>query len=138
MFRTLRLTTLLILSVIFTHVNAQVQTARYVSMISNSGGYYEYLPQGYNSSNQTYPLIIFLHGVGELGAGTPDKLPLVKNVGIPMYIDQGKFPTSFTVNGQTSSFIVISPQFIAWPSLTDINNIIDYAIKNYRVNTNRI
>ena len=62
----------LILLLISASVNAQVQTARYVSMIANSNGYYEYLPTGYSTpGNQaTYPVLIFLHGLGELGNGS--------------------------------------------------------------------
>lgn len=116
---------------------AQVQTPKYVSMIANSGGYYEYLPQGYNTGNQTYPLLVFLHGSGETGNGTSD-LPQVLLHGPPQLINQGLFPASFVVNGQTHRFIVISPQFIGWPKETDVQGIIDYVVQHYRVNPNRI
>ncbi|MGB3008450.1 MAG: T9SS type A sorting domain-containing protein [Chitinophagaceae bacterium] len=121
-------------------VYGQVQTAKYVSMIANSNGYYEYLPSGYSTpGNQaTYPVLIFLHGLGELGNGSPAELPRVLFNGPPKVINQGNFPSSFSVNGQTFSFIVISPQFIDWPSPLDINNIINYLTQNYRVNINRI
>lgn len=116
---------------------AQVQTARQVSMIPNSKGYYEYLPQGYNTGSETYPLILFIHGMGELGnAGTSLSRAIANGPG--KLINQGVFPTSFTVNGQTFRFIVLSPQFVTWPTVTDIDNIITYAIRNYRVNVNRI
>ena len=114
-------------------VQAQVQTARSISMVSNSPGYWEYLPEGYNNS-ETYPLLLFIHGAGELG----NNLSLVLRNGPPLLISQGQFPTSFTVNGQTHKFIVISPQFYNWPSFTDIDNILNYLSNNYRVNTNRI
>ena len=118
---------------------SQVQTPRYISMIPNSNGFYEYLPQGYNPAGaQTYPLLLFIHGLGELGPGTPATLPLVLRNGPPKQINQGIFPTSFTVNGQTQRYIVISPQFIDWPTPTDINNIITYLLQNYKVNINRV
>ena len=118
--------------------SAQVQTARYVTT-SFSNGYYEYLPQGYDpAGTQTYPLLLFIHGMGELGDGSPAKLPLVLRNGPPKLINQGKFPTSFTVNGVTHRFIVISPQFIDWPSTTNINEIVDYLIRTYKINTSRI
>lgn len=116
---------------------AQVQTARNVSMISNSKGYYEYLPEGYSSGTQTYPVLISIHGAGQTGNGGSD-LPKVLLAGTPMVIDKGMFPTSFTVNGQTHRFIVISPQFVVWPTETDIQGIINYVTQNYRVNQNRI
>ncbi|HWB91949.1 MAG TPA: T9SS type A sorting domain-containing protein [Puia sp.] len=116
---------------------AQVQTARYVSTSANSNGFYEYLPAGYSSGAKKYPLLVFLNGIGELGNGGSD-LPKVLDNGPPQLISQGKFPTSFTVNGQTFSFIVISPQFVAWPSDGDVNAVINYALANYRVDTSRI
>jgi hypothetical protein len=118
--------------------NGQVQTARYISMTPNSNGFYEYLPQGYGSGSQTYPLLLFIHGTGELGDGSPSQLPKVLVNGPPRLINVNQFPASFTVNGITKSFIVISPQFTAWPSSSDIDNIINYATQHYRVDLNRI
>ena len=117
--------------------NAQVQTPRNIATGPNNNGFYEYLPQGYSTSKTLYPLMVFLHGSGEVGNGGSD-LPLVLHHGPPQLINQGKFPTSFTVNGQTFSFIVISPQFIASPSDSDVSDVIKYAIAHYRVDTGRI
>ncbi len=129
----------LIASVFFQTASAQVQTPRYVSMTANSKGYYEYLPQGYDpNGTATYPLLIFIHGMGETGDGSAASLPKVLYNGPPRLINQGIFPTSFTVNGQTHKFIVISPQFVGWPLHPDIQAIINYLVQNYRVNTNRI
>jgi predicted peptidase len=114
------------------------QTARYISTCSNSGGFYEYLPQGYNSSTQSYPLIIFIHGIGELGDGSSSQLPKVTNNAIPKLIKLGQFPTSFSVNGQNFSFVILSPQFKAWPSAADVNSVINYAVQHYRVDPSRI
>jgi dienelactone hydrolase len=116
---------------------SQVQTARNISMVPNSGGFYEYLPQGYNTGTLNYPLIVFIHGLGEVGNGT-SQLPLVLNNAIPKLINQGTFPTSFTVNGQTFRFIVISPQFLGWPVPTDIEGVLDYLVQHYRVDQTRI
>jgi predicted esterase len=138
LFRLIPIVITLLFSFSAANLNAQTHTAKYVSMISNSGGYYEYLPQGYSSSTQSYPLIIFIHGVGELGDGSSSKLPLVLKNGIPRVINQGQFPSSFTVGGQTHRFIVLSPQFKAWPKPADINSVIDYAVQHYRVNQSRI
>jgi Predicted peptidase len=119
------------------NVLSQVQTAKYITINSHVHAFYEYLPQGY-SSGTTYPLIVFLHGLGELGAGNSSTLPSVLRNGLPKLIQEGKFPTSFTVNGASHRFIVISPQFTAWPTPADINAVIDYAVRTYRVNTRRI
>lgn len=127
------------LTFLFQTAHAQVQTARYVSMNANTNAYYEYLPQGYSATGtQKYPLILFLHGMGELGAGTTTTLPKVSNNAIPRLIRDGKFPTSFTVNGQTFRFIVISPQFVAWPSSADVNSVLDYVVSHYNVDVSRI
>ena len=120
-------------------VDAQVQTPKYgVSMTVNSNGYFEYLPLGYSRGNGKYPLIIFVHGSGELGDGSQAQLSKVLANGTPKQISQGIFPDSFSVKGQTYKFIVLSPQFTIWPYQYDIQNIINYAIKNYRVDTSRI
>ncbi len=128
-----------LLLIIFNGVQAQVQTPKYVSMTPLSNAYYEYLPQGYSSGgSQKYPLLIFVHGSGETGDGSPAQLPKVLVNGPPKLINQGIFPTSFSVNGQTFKLIVLSPQFTVWPDDIDIDNIINYAIKHYNVDTTRI
>jgi dienelactone hydrolase len=116
---------------------SQVQTARHISTGPFSNGFYEYLPAGYNTGSQTYPLIIFCHGQGENGDGNA-QLPNVLDNGIPKLIAAGTFPTSFTVNGNTFSFIVITPQFTEWPPASAVQDVINYAIAHYRVDPNRI
>ena len=116
---------------------SQVQTARYISTSANSNGFYEYLPQGYSTGSQQYPLLVFLHGIGEIGNGVSD-LPTVLRNGPPKLIANGTFPVSFTSGGSTYSFIVISPQFVDWPTPNDVDAVIEYAKSHYRVNVNRI
>jgi hypothetical protein len=116
---------------------AQVQTPREISTSANSGGFYEYLPAGYETGTQSYPLMVYLAGSGELGNGTTD-LPLMLHNGPPFLISQGVFPQSFTVNGQTFSFIVIAPQFQNSAQPNEIDAVISYAIAHYRVDASRI
>lgn len=119
---------------------AQVQTPRYnTTMNQHALGFYEYLPQGYATGN-FFPVIIAIHGQGQTGDGGTgaDGLIKVRANGPSKVINDGQFPTSFTVNGQTHKFIVISPQFTQWPNFTDVNEIINYVIANYKVNQNRI
>ncbi|HEY4154627.1 MAG TPA: hypothetical protein VGM24_04350, partial [Puia sp.] len=120
-------------------LSAQVQTARPDVVIdAHCHGFYEYLPQGYSSGSQTYPVIIFLHGSGEVGAGTAATLPTVLRNGPPKLISQGTFPVSFTVNGQSFKFIVISPQFNTWPTQADVLDVVNYTLSHYRVDKTRV
>ena len=101
------------------------------------GGYYEALPTHYAVTTKKYPLLIFLHGGGQTGDGSTD-LPLVLNDGVAKTIAERKFPPSFSVKGQTFSFVVLSPQFRGYPPDTMVYSFIDYALKTYRVDSSRI
>lgn len=103
----------------------------------NIGGYVQALPALYDSTTKSYPVLIFLHGIGELGNGSSD-LWLPARLGPIALIRNNQFPSSFTVNGQNFSFIVIAPQFKAWPSSSDINDVVNYVTGKYRVDANRI
>ena len=118
----------------------QQQVAVYDNVSDKVKGFYLYTPQGYPESGVKYPLIIFVHGAGERGPGTPSTLPSVLNNGIPKLIASGTFPKSFTVNSQTFKFIIISPQFNypGFPSVNDVNDMINYAETKYLVDKNRI
>lgn len=118
----------------------QQQTAVYAGITDYVKAFYHYVPQGYPAAGVKYPLILFVHGSGEKGPGTSATLPLVLRNGIPKLINEGNFPTSFTVNGQTFRVMVISPQFggTGFPSVNDINAVINYAVANYPVDINRI
>ncbi|WP_165806698.1 PKD domain-containing protein [Chitinophaga parva] len=105
--------------------------------MSNIKGYYEYLPAGYSPTNgKKYPLIIFFHGQGELASSSP--LSSVLKNGLPQKINDGLFPTSFTVNNQQYEFIVLCPQFYSWPGSGDAIKFKDWALNNYSVDVNRI
>jgi hypothetical protein len=101
-------------------------------------GFYQFLPAGYNPAKK-YPMIVFLHGAGEVGNGTSD-LPRVLNNGIPRLLKAGATMT-FTVNGETSSYIVLAPQLASnygnWQDFyTD--EMIKYAKNNLSVDLSRI
>src|ERR1700754_2415342 len=87
-------------------VFAQTFTAKHVSISANTNGFYEYLPVGYTTSSTAYPLLVFLHGVGEEGNGGSDLTKVLAH-GPPQLQNQGKFPSTVTVNGKTFSFICI-------------------------------
>src|SRR3982751_5169806 len=76
-------------------------------------GYWVALPTLYDSTSKYYPLLISLHGGGQIGNGTTD-LPKILLEGVPKLVSQGKFPASFTVKGQNFSFVIIAPQFSSY------------------------
>ena len=115
-----------------------IQTAVYQSIDANIGGFYLALPARYDSTSYLYPLLIFCHGIGELGDGSAQSLPAVLRNGPPKLIDQKKFPPDFEVNGKHFAFIVLSPQFKQWPSASDIQAIIHFAKSHYRIDSTRI
>lgn len=105
---------------------------------ANCNGYYRYLPADYNNTTKNYPLILWLHGAGQIGNGSPADLAKILEWGTPKVISEGDFPQSFTVGDSSFSFIIISPQFTGWPSATNVSAMINYAKTNFRINVNRI
>ncbi len=123
------------------YAQKQVVSPVYTNVSEHIKAYYESLPVDYaSSSSKKYPLIIFLHGVVELGAGTSSTLPKIKNnSGLARVIDKGNFPTKFTVGGKDYSFIVIAPQFASQSnSAKSIDDLIAHVTKKYRVDETRI
>jgi predicted peptidase len=104
---------------------------------NNISGYVAGLPARYDSTNKNYPLLIFIHGMGQL-ANSNSKLSSVLDLGTTKLLQQKQFPASFNVNGQNFSFIVVSPQFRDYPSANDVSALIDYMVENYRVDASRI
>ncbi|RYG49849.1 MAG: hypothetical protein EOO01_12020, partial [Chitinophagaceae bacterium] len=114
-----------------------IQTAVSVPVNGNCGGFYKAVPARYDSGSKKYPLLIFIHGVGELGNGTTD-LAKIQNTPIPARLKNKTFPVKFTSGGKDFSFIVISPQFKAWPSPGDVDAVVRYSIQHLRIDTARI
>lgn len=112
-------------------------------MTSSAGlfvGFYEFKPPTYNSDpNKKFPLIIFLHGVGERGNGTTELNRVTAN-GIPRNIYYGSTMT-FTINGITESFLVLSPQLSAsysgWVN-GYVDAMLEYAKANLRYDPDRV
>lgn len=115
---------------------SQQLESKTIAIDTNCNGYYTYLPKNY-SVEKKFPLLIVLHGMGELGNGNSD-LPKVLRNGPMKLIADGSFPDSFVVNGTIFSFIVFAPQFVRWPWPGTTTAIIDFAIRNYSVDTTRI
>jgi lysophospholipase L1-like esterase len=132
---------LIIFCLVSEFIFSQTQTPVYLSQTisgANSKGFYQYLPADYSTSAKNYPLIIWVHGAGQLGQGNTTDLPKVLEWGVPKIISEGGFPASFTVGDSSFSFIILSPQFISWPTGDNVLGIINYAMSNYRVNPDRV
>ncbi|MEJ2004030.1 MAG: hypothetical protein P8X57_03480 [Cyclobacteriaceae bacterium] len=95
--------------------------------------YLGYTPENYNERNDgEWPLILFLHGVGEKGDGSKDDIEKVKRFGPPRLISDGEMPPGF---------IVIAPQLpknmSSWqPTL--VNEMLDFAFSNYKIDKSRV
>lgn len=100
-------------------------------------GYWETLPSLYPQTTKKYPLIIFIHGIGELSS-SGKTLGSINCCGLPYYVKGGQFPPKFLVNGQYYSYIVVSPQFVNRPTAAQVQEVINYAKAKYRVDPNRI
>lgn len=111
-----------------------IHTPRQIAINSNVSGYYETLPARYSLTTKRYPLIVFIHGIGELGTG----LSRLNCCGLPYHIKGGTFPAKFLVNGVYYSYIVITPQFRVRPSAAQIQSVVDYAKNKYRVDATRV
>lgn len=122
-----------IATIMVTQANAQ-QTAK---VTSNGIGYLEYLPQGYNSNTNKYPVVISLHGIKERGTTSTDPAVIkqsvltVANVGLPKYVKYG----------QQYPFILISPQlkssYGTWPA-DYVMQVVNHVKKTLRIDERRI
>lgn len=105
-----------------------------VNISTNVNGYAELLPKDYNpNSTKKHPIIINMHGRGGAGPGDdPYWLCLAICEGLPLKIEDTLVNDFETVNGQTYSFIVLTPQYSEpngnW---TDLLGMINYAVANY-------
>jgi predicted peptidase len=91
--------------------------------------YLLHLPQNYSEeNNKKWPLILFLHGAGEIG----DNIEMVRVQALPRVIETKEdFP-----------FIVVSPQCptaSSWhDEFTSLDELLQYTMEKYNVDDNRI
>lgn len=97
-------------------------------------GYFEYLPPVYLQNNQQFPLIIFLHGAGEVGdnASNPHMLRRVLKHGIPFLITRKLW-------NPAHPFVVISPQnhVYGWDAAS-LHRFLEYVFENYNIDRKRV
>jgi hypothetical protein len=121
-----------------TTVGQTKQTLRQISVCSNCPGFVETLPATYGTAtSKQFPLMIFLAGEGQLGNGG-SQLNIMLGNGPPQLVASGQWPDSFVVNNRSFSYIIISPQFKAWPTDSDVDSVLKYALAHYRVDTGRV
>lgn len=105
------------------------QTVEHASMrVTYDYDFLLQLPEGYAAAGreQRWPLVLFLHGLGERGRN----IEQIKRHGLPKLIEQGKrFP-----------FIVVSPQCPddEWWNVLALEALIDHVAVKYRVDRDRI
>jgi dienelactone hydrolase len=120
-------------------VNDVVETAspvwtsvvKYVN--SDVAGFWQGVPARYSLTTKKYPLIVFIHGIGELGTDMQ-----LNCCGLPKHLYNKTFPASFTVNGTTHSFIVIAPQFKVRPTAAQVQSVLDFAKARWRIDDTRV
>ena len=101
--------------------------------VLNYWGYAEYLPKEFDS-NEEYPLVIFLHGLGERGQ--------VSSLG-GMKVNGPLRRVQDTLNGHSWGrhfpAIIIAPQaYWGWFSGYEVSTIIDSLLEHYPINENKI
>ena len=124
-------------------VSVAQQTPKSIYINENfSIGYLEYLPPNYETATKKLPVLIFLHGSGEVGNGLPEDLKKVETWGPPYHIKNGH-NMCFTVNGEEECFIVFSPQLVAdfydWANV--VTPLIDHILNgpdDYKADPDRI
>lgn len=108
------------------------QVQRALGTTTAKQGYYEYLPPSYSTSKK-YPLMIFLHGLGENGDGKATQLERVVKNGPPMLIKNNKWPDNRT-------FVVLSPQHPGGgcPTADEVDKFLTYALSAYSIDPARV
>jgi hypothetical protein len=113
-------------------------------------GYWVSLPASYDTGSKQYPLLLFIHGAGELGPGDITSLNTLLNTGtlkqINLQINQGQnanFPDPCIVNGKSFEFIVVEPELRSWPQADSlqvlaVNDMLNLAIRDFRVDTTKM
>ena len=135
--RRMRLRTLLAFAVVFGLTMSTLRAQQSAKITSSGTGYLEYLPQDYNKNNNNYPVVIFLHGIGERGTTSTDPATLktsvekVARVGLAKNV---KYGTQYP-------FILISPQlkssYGTWPA-NYVIDVLNHVKKYLRIDQKRI
>lgn len=89
---------------------------------SNITNYLQYIPDGYNEQQEKWPVVIFLHGIGEIGAD----VNVLRNVGLPKVV-KGK------------PFVMVAPQCRAvWWNLDALEAFYKVIVNKYHIDPKRV
>lgn len=90
-----------------------------------------HLPDNYFSSSDSFPMIVFFPGLGEVGTDISD----LRANGVHKYIEDGSWNGNVTVDAQTVKFIVVSIQPpTSYPNTSTIDTRIQTLLSTYRAN----
>lgn len=100
-------------------------------------GYLEYVPKDYSQNSDKYPIVIFLHGIGERGVNSVDVNAIKQDIGLV----ERNGPPKFVKAGTQFPFILISPQlksnYGGWPAAY-IMEVLEYCRTYLRIDERRI
>lgn len=113
--------------------NWQVKHSDYSKLAVPELESYTQLPAGYDeNSDRKWPLILFLHGVGERGYEFDKAVKSITSHSIP----------HIAMTDKNFQFVVVSPlcpSGTSWVQLPySLNNVVDETIKEYNIDTGRI
>jgi dienelactone hydrolase len=126
-----------ILGILFTCFNLTQAQNVFRTTTESVIAFYEYVPQDYNSNSNKYPVVIFLHGVGERGPNTTDIATLKAN--ISLVAKHG--PPKHIKNGVQFPFICITPQLknnLTYWSSSYVFEVLNYVKTYLRIDERRI
>lgn len=95
--------------------------------IPNDLNYLLYTPEDYETSEESYPLVVWLHGGGQSG----DNIDDVRSSGLPKIIEQGLDAPFLAVSPQNPSEQLLYP-------IEKVKNVVDELMSEYRVDPSRI
>ena len=111
-----------------------IQNAHFLKPEVNVYGHYLYLPNSYKNAGPEYPLIVFLHGMGERGnsKNNPADLEKVLLNGVPTLIKRNLWNPKYQA-------IIASPQCHdeGW-NAQKLHKFIAYLVKHYSVDKSMI
>lgn len=130
---------LLLASTVATAWAADAYAIRPIGTTPAPYGYLEHLPADLKTAPKAKrPLVIFLHGLGELGASDEKELPRVAGAG-PLRLIARNDPLAKVFAAQSA--IILAPQGLkadGWWKIEKLTAFLDYALATYPVDADRV